>query len=214
MVRLVVKVAGRRVSGWAYASGGDPNRFFVELTRDGEVLDRQRADLSLAEWAPFLSSDEQLGHGFEFFLDPRLLLPSRSILWIEVVGAGVRRCVEFPAGRRMGGILELYVDNITAHGFLGWGWDPEFPERSAIVTLTAPANRKGELPFSREIIANRFRSDVAPLGLANGNCGFDVKWPKDLPILSRKKALLRLRHRVVDLGAKYERFHAQSRVDE
>ena len=213
MIRLVASRIGRRIMGWAYRKGGGPDQFEIELRQGNEVIERCLANLTFVTGSAYVNHDEHFGHGFEFLVDPYQLRPNREVFTLTVIGTDIRREIPRPRAIEPGVVSEFRLDRITEEYFSGWAWNAAEPDTSQTLVLTVEGGSPcGQDGYRREIMANMFRRDLAPLGLAGGNVGYHVPWPDDLHLMARRSTLLSMGNRVIRLGRKYSRIEQDSFV--
>ncbi|WP_139790503.1 hypothetical protein [Rhizobium rhizosphaerae] len=205
MTRLIVKLQGRKLTGWAYEVGGGSQAYEIVLAQDDVAFARCAADLTFRQVEAFLTVDEAMGHGFSFLIDPDRLAPGRSPIVVSVVGTDVRR--EVAAGGRNAVTLraDLRIDHVDQIGFRGWCWNPATPDDAPTVSLRAPASRADAPDYDYSFKADQFRSDLLSFGMSNGNVGFALSWPADMPPALRKVSRLHIADLTFDLGARYKR---------
>ncbi|MBQ0929136.1 glycosyltransferase [Ideonella alba] len=86
-----------------------------------------------------------------------------------------------------------HVDEVSATQISGWAWDPETPDRPAIVEILDGGERLATIE------ANLFRPDVRDAGLGNGYCGFVLSFSPSLLPRSRHRITVRRLRDGVDL---------------
>lgn len=205
MTRLIVKLQGRKLTGWAYDVGGGSKTYEIVLIQDGAAFAQVRADLSLRQVEAFVTADEAMGHGFSCLIDPDRLAAGRSPIIVSVADTDVRR--EVAAGGRNAVTLrsDLRVDHVDQIGFRGWCWNPMTPENAQIVSLRAARNGSHTPDYEFCFTADQFRADLLSFGMNNGNVGFALSWPNSLPPVLRKVSRLHVADLTFDLGARYRR---------
>ncbi len=205
MIRLVVRISGRRVFGWAYDDKGQYEPHVVQIRQGDVILDRRLANLSLRENVWPCVPREYARFGYDFLVDPKRLLLSEHPLVVAVEGDNTTRVITIESREVIGRILEFHVDDVSHAGFHGWCWNPLYPNAPQTLLFEAPSSLERSARFRMTIKAHLFREDLVRFGLVNGHCGFRTRWPTSLSPASRRQAVLHLGDRSVDLGAKYSR---------
>ncbi|WP_210187606.1 hypothetical protein [Rhizobium rhizosphaerae] len=205
MTRLIVKLQGRKLTGWAYEVGGSSHAYEIVLSQDGAAFARCLADMSLSQVEAFVAVDEAMGHGFSCLIDPDRLAPGRSPIIVSIVGTDIRR--EVAAGGRNAVTLraDLRIDHVDQIGFRGWCWNPAIPDDAPTVSLRATHPGSDAPAYEFTFKADQFRADLLSLGMNNGNVGFALRWPNSLPPVMRKLSRLHVADLTFDLGARYSR---------